>query len=183
MKLNLEAWRDKIPLLCTVAAAIGIAALVFYPRAGGGSETLDPALSRREAEDTSAYVEQLEHRLGALLAGINGVGEISIMVTLESGVEYVYATEQKTSANLLSDTLTNAQRREENSNGNEDSYIILKDANGAESPVLVKRLEPVVQGVAIVCSGAEDNVIRQKVLETTAIALGIPTTRVSVVSK
>ncbi len=179
MKLPLP---EKMPVALCVAAAVAVVLLCLIPGTGGGTGT-QPAVTRLESEDTQQYVENLESRLSTLLGSIDGVTELSVMVTLESGVEYVYATEQKSNVNLLSDTLSSTEKRVENQNDTEDSYIILKDASGGESAVLIKRLEPTVQGVAIVCRGAQDNVIRQKLLETAATALGIPTSRVSVVSK
>ncbi|NLT58390.1 MAG: hypothetical protein GXX99_05450 [Clostridiales bacterium] len=181
MKLS-KLLDNKMTLTCTLVALAGVLLLVFFPRAGTAKAERG-TVARAQEEDTARYVQQLEQRLYDLLSNIDGVGELHILVTLESGVEYVYATEQKSSVNLLSDTLSSAQKRVENQNGSEDSYIILKDATGAESPILIKRLEPVVQGVAIVCSGANDSVVRQKLIEATATALALPTTRVSVVSK
>ena len=180
MKFSLP---EKMPVTLCIVAAVGVALLCLFPSGGGSSAKTQAAVTRLEAEDTQQYVQDLETKLTTLLGSIDGVSELSLMVTLESGVEYVYATEQRSNVNLLSDTLTNAQKRVENQNDNEDSYIIIKDASGAESTVLVKRLEPVVQGVAVVCRGAEDNVVCQKLIETTAVALGLPTSRVSVVAK
>lgn len=99
-------------------------------------------------------MENLENRLSALLCSIDGVSELSVMVTLESGVEYVYATEQKSNVNLLSDTLSGTEKRVENQNEHRGLLHHPQGRLGGESAVLVKRLEPVVQGVAIVCRGA-----------------------------
>ena len=173
---------EKIPMTLCILAAAAVALLLLLPGTAGDSG-IQTAVTRLESEDTQEYVENLENRLSALLCSIDGVSELSVMVTLESGVEYVYATEQKSNVNLLSDTLSGTEKRVENQNDTEASYIILKDASGGESAVLVKRLEPVVQAVAIVCRGAQDNVICQKLLETAATALGVPTSRVSVVAK
>ena len=172
---------EKIPITLCILAAAAVALLLLLPGTAGDSG-IQTAVTRLESEDTQEYVENLENRLSALLCSIDGVSELSVMVTLESGVEYVYATEQKSNVNLLSDTLSGTEKRVENQNDTEASYII-KGASGGESAVLVKRLEPVVQGVAIVCRGAQDNVICQKLLETAATALGVPTSRVSVVAK
>ncbi|MBQ3133662.1 MAG: hypothetical protein IJC17_05275 [Clostridia bacterium] len=51
----------------------------------------------QETESTSvsadvSYAAELESRLTALVAGVEGVGECTVMITLESGTEYVYTT-------------------------------------------------------------------------------------------
>ncbi len=175
-------WREfRLPATLLIAIIVLILLLCSFP--SGISVARTKPHADTEWEDTGDYVHHLEERLGALLSSINGVRELSVMITLESGAESVYATENRSNVNLLSDTLTDSQKRVENKNDREDAYIILKDASGGESPVLLKRLEPIVQGVAIVCVGAEDPQIRQKLVETTAVVLGIPTSHVSVVAK
>jgi len=170
---------DKGPFALLLAALVAIAALALLPRGG----TASPAVPSHAEQDSAAYLTRLETRLLALLTAIDGAGELSLMITLESGPEYIYATERKSAVDALSDTLSASSARVENRNDSEDSYIIVKGADGGESPVLLRRIEPKVQGVAIVSSGAGDPTVRQKLIETASVALGIPTTRVSVVEK
>jgi stage III sporulation protein AG len=178
MELKLPA---KLPMWLLVAGAAGVLILLLVPFGTGKAETA-PA---KELEQTTVeeYRTQLEGELTELLSSIEGVSEISLMITLESAGENVYATEKRASVNLLSDSLSGSQKRVENQNDSEDSYIILKSADGSESAILVKQLQPVVKGAAIVCKGADNEIIRQKIIETTAIALDLTTNRVSVVAK
>ena len=113
MKFSLP---EKMPVTLCIVAAVGVALLCLFPSGGGSSAKTQAAVTRLEAEDTQQYVQDLETKLTTLLGSIDGVSELSLMVTLESGVEYVYATEQRSNVNLLSDTLTNAQKRVENQN-------------------------------------------------------------------
>ena len=170
---------DKGPIPLMIIAAAAIAALALLPAGQGRTDTAAPAAG----QDSAAYVASLETRLLTLLNSSEGAGDLSLMVTLESGAEYIYAPEKKSAVDALSDTLSASSARVENRNDSEDSYIIVKGADGGESPVLLRRIEPKVQGVAIVSSGAGDPTVRQKLIETASVALGIPTTRVSVVEK
>jgi stage III sporulation protein AG len=178
MELKLPA---KLPIWLLIAGAAGALLLVLAPF---GTGRTDAAPTKQQEQKTvEEYRTQLEGELTGLLSSIEGVSEINLMITLESAGEKVYATEKRASVNLLSDSLSASQKRVENQNDSEDSYIILKSADGSESAILVKQLQPVVKGAAIVCKGADNEVIRQKLIETTAIALDLPTNRVSVVAK
>ena len=179
MELKLPA---KLPIWLLVAGAAGVLILLFAPFSTGKTDTA-PSKQQQEQRTVEEYRTQLETELTELLSSIEGVSEISLMITLESAGENVYATEKRASVNLLSDSLSSSQKRVENQNDSEDSYIILKSADGSESAILVKQLQPVVKGAAIVCKGADNEIIRQKIIETTAIALDLTTNRVSVVAK
>ncbi|MPM80884.1 hypothetical protein SDC9_127935 [bioreactor metagenome] len=171
----------KLPIWLLVAGAAGVLILLFVPFGTGHTDTAPT--KQQEQRTVEEYRTQLESELTELLSSIEGVSEISLMITLESAGENVYATEKRASVNLLSDSLSGSQKRVENQNDSEDSYIILKSADGSESAILVKQLQPVVKGAAIVCKGADNEIIRQKIIETTAIALDLTTNRVSVVAK
>ncbi len=177
MQIKLPA---KFPFWIITAGAVGAMLIVFAP----SLTSSEPVAAQVESEKTAdQYKDKIEAELLELLSAIDGVSEISLMVTVESAGENVYATEKKSTINLLSDTLTTEEKRVENQNDNEDSYIIVTAPDGSEQPILLKELEPVVNGVAIVCRGAQDDTIRQKLIETTAVALNLPTNRVSVVAK
>jgi stage III sporulation protein AG len=171
----------KLPFWLLIAGAAGALILVLAPLGTGQTDAAPK--TQQEQRSVEEYKTQLEGELTELLSSIEGVSEISLMITLESAGENVYATEKRASVNLLSDSLSTSQKRVENQNDSEDSYIILKSADGSESAILVKQLQPVIKGAAIVCKGADNEVIRQKIIETTAIALDLSTNRVSVVAK
>ncbi|HWP80402.1 MAG TPA: hypothetical protein VN446_07125 [Candidatus Acidoferrum sp.] len=178
MELKLPA---KLPMWLLIVGAAGVLMLLLVPFGTGKTAAAPkPQPAQKSVEE---YRTQLEGELTELLSSIEGVSEISLMITLESAGENVYATEKNTSVNLLSDSLSASQKRVENQNDSEDNYIILKSADGSESAILIKQLQPVVKGAAIVCKGADNEVIRQKLIETTAIALDLSTNRVSVVAK
>jgi stage III sporulation protein AG len=87
------------------------------------------------------YEKQLEQKLERAITAIDGVGEVTIVVTLDSLSETVYS----------------------------------ERGSGVKTVIT-----PKVRGVAIICDGADDVVVKQKVVETTARLLGVNTTRISV---
>ena len=86
------------PRAASLAAALGVAAMVLilcselWP-ASGGSRTGDGASSGQTA---ASYRAGLEQQLAGLIAQVEGAGETTVMVTLESGEERIYATDTQT---------------------------------------------------------------------------------------
>ncbi len=96
-----------------------------------------------------AYASNLESKLENVLSQVKGAGEVSVLVTLGSGFEYVYATEEEI--------------RETSSGTTTTSTIILVSGE----PVLVKEIYPEINGVLVSATGADD--ISVKVNLITAI--------------
>ncbi len=103
---------------------------------------------------TEEYATYLENKLSNVLSHINGAGDVSVMVTLECGVEYVYATnktEETTSSTVSGTTTTQTTVTEE---------VILVSVSGKASPIILKENLPKVSGVVIVASGANNISVR-----------------------
>ncbi len=119
--------------------------------------------------EVSYYTENLEERIAGLCRASGGVGEVSVFLTLESGSEYVYATnsDQKEGANG-------------DYSGSREYLIVTAD--GSSSPVQVTEIYPKVRGVAVVCSGGDSPEIKKRLTELLSAALGIPSNRIRVSS-
>lgn len=68
----------------------------LFPGSQGQSGT--PAAGEGSM-NSQEYLEKTEARLERLLSGVQGVGKVSVMLTLEHGVEYRYAKDEKLSQN------------------------------------------------------------------------------------
>ena len=129
---------------------------------------------------TTEYIAGLEYRLTELLSQIDGVGRTQVMVTLASGVEYVYARDETRNIDLVRDGNDEARIIHQTENV-EERFILVDTERGRREPLVLKRLQPRIQGVIVVCEGADDIRVEKKVISVVTTALGIPSTRVSVV--
>jgi len=127
------------------------------------------------------FVTQLEERLQSLISEIEGVGRNRVMVTLESGVEYVYAQEQRRSTDTTHGAGGEIPVGGRTQESVEQRFILVDTEFGRREALVLTRIPPRVQGVIIVCEGANNPVVEQKLISVVTTALGIPSTRVSVV--
>lgn len=131
---------------------------------------------------TEEYAAQLEEKLQRLIGSIQGVGAAQVMVTLEHGIEYVYAQQEKSSTDKkLEPGSEESGERLDYKYDVEYSYVFVDNGYGDKRPLLRTELQPKVQGVVVVCEGADDIRVQQNVTNVVTTALHIPTTRVCVV--
>ncbi len=131
-----------------------------------GKETKKKAAMQTEPAKTD-YSADLEQRLTEFIASIEGAGSVKVMVTLESGEEQVFARDNDSSAETGADGRNNWKEKSE--------YIIIDG-----EAVRVKVLSPEVRGVAVVCTGADSEKVRQEITGAVCALLGISAARVSV---
>ncbi len=112
------------------------------------------------------YTEILEQRITALCTSISGVQEATVLLTLESGSEYVYAQNTTTSG----------------SNTGAWDYVIIQQGEGEEA-VMVTEIYPRVRGVAVVCTGGDSAAVQQTITELLSASLGISSNRIRVAGR
>lgn len=144
-----------------VVLAILGAALLVFPGVWNVKEKKES-----DADPAVLYSEALEEKLERLCCGINGVRSAKVLVTLDGGSEYVYAE--------------NSERRQSSDSfATVKDYLIVEGKNGS-APVAVSEIYPKIRGVAIVCTGGDEPVMREKIVSLVSAALGISSNRISV---
>ena len=141
---------------------------------------------KQEAETPSeniqteySYAEDLEKRLTNIVSSISGAGKTKVMVTLENGVESVYAADEKQSVERSSGEQTGGVEVNEKSN-TENEYIILQSNGSRDEGLVIKVIQPKIRGVAIVCEGGDSAYVQQRITQAVTAVLDIGASRVSI---
>lgn len=120
-----------------------------------------------------------EVRLEEILSQINGVGNVDVMITYETGPEIIPAV----------DVQENSESREERSNDGGTILDTSKDSSKSivtvnnEDLLVLKEIKPRVKGVIIVAEGAENMVIKNNIINAAAAVFDISVDRVVVFQK
>lgn len=147
-----------------VIGGVGIALLLLSEIIPKRTAVTEPTVT------TEQFVEQTEERLETLVGSIEGAGRCRVLLTLDNGVEYVYATEERTAT----DNRENAQ-----SNDSERTAILVDTGDGREG-LLVTEIQPTVRGVVVVCEGGDNEAVRARVTEAVTVALDLSAKKVCV---
>lgn len=170
-------WRLRI----IVALGLLGMALILLSQFIGPDKAGKPADTSTAEFVSEEYIAELEAKLTALIAGIDGVGEARVMVTLESGVEYVYAQEEKRNTDLVREEEPQAASARVSEKENVEQTYIFVEQDGQQQPLLRMALQPKVQGVVVVCEGADKAQVKQDLIHVVTTALNISSNRVCVV--
>lgn len=148
---------------------IGLSGLL--PKADKAKSTQAQTAARLTAEE---FTQKTEEKLADIIRSIEGAGECRVMVTLENGVEYVYATEEKINTDRQEDDGRISQRDDS------DKSIIVVDTEDGKQGLLVTELQPTVKGVVVVCEGGDQPLVQQRIISTITTALNLSSKRVCV---
>lgn len=137
-----------------------------------------------QISDTVSVESSLEQRLSQVLEQIEGIGEVSVSVTLAAGPEYLYAVNQKSDEREITEkderggTRTTTER-------NEDGQLVLVQQvdTGKQQPLVVKELRPTIKGVLVVAAGARDARVREELTKAVQTVLDLPAYKIKVMPK
>ncbi len=119
------------------------------------------------------YRKILEDSVSEIVREITGDKRAVVVVTLENGMRYSYADATVTDAENFEDS----DSTQESSSASR-SYITVRTADGGEKALIVTEYMPDVRGVAIVCSGGDNEQTAEKIKGAVTAALHITSKRV-----
>ena len=131
-----------------------------------------PQTPRTDAAAAMEETASLEGRICAILRQMDGVGEASVLLTVESGEETGYAYDRTESRSQQGDSASLNQQRE---------LVTLSDSGG-QSPVSLRQQAPVYRGAVVVCQGGDSAAVRLAVTQVIQSLTGLSADRI-VISK
>lgn len=152
-------------------------ALIFLseliPKKEEKSESENTNYSCETSDETENYKIQIQTELTQILSQIQGVGNCTVMVTVEGTTEYVYAE--------------NSSRYTDQKDGYvSDKYendIVMTEKDGERQALIKKIIKPQINGVVVVCDGGGDAKINERVIKTVSTVLNIASSKICVESK
>lgn len=136
---------------------------------GGSPQEVGTALP---AEPLMTDAAALQTQLEEILKNAAGVGEVRVLLTLDSSGERQLAQDIKREFRGQTDT------PEEYS---ESSQTVLVDADSGEGPVETRRICPTYRGALVVCQGGDRPEVQLAVIRAVSVLTGLSSDRVAVV--
>ena len=170
-KISAKSCLNKKLLLIVLMLVSGIVMLLASELRNNEKTVSSELTQPTSVSDMQEYSEKLEQRLMSIISSIEGAGATRVMVTLESGGEDIYLHDSDYGENAASDGKNSFERK--------DEYIII-DGSSGEQGIIVRRAEPRVRGVAVVCEGGGSETVRAQITEAVTALLDISSARVSV---
>ncbi len=149
-----------------VIGLLGIVLLAFPQK------EKDHSLKKAEVSYSKQYVEETEKKLEKTLQKIDGVGKVSVMITLESSEELIYAQNEKESTDMQDSPSYDGENLKKESSRREKTYVF-SDYGKDRSALKISSTEPKIKGVIVVCEGGGNSLVKSRVTEACSVGLGI----------
>lgn len=163
----------KNPKLLIILGLGGIV-LIFISSFFNKSDDKSQSTTTSESNYTAQYYcETLEKNVKSIVTSITGDKKATVVITLESGIRYSYASTDETDTSSVTGSAT-----DQSSESKKQSYITVKTADGGEQALIVTQIMPEVRGVAIICEGGNNEITAEKIKNAVTAALNINSKRV-----
>ena len=173
-------------LLGTAGIAIMLLGSVFQPSSLPTNRS--PATTDKSSETTLAsrknpntmdeYEAMYEKELKENLGNISGVGQVSVMVNIDSSEELVVDKNRNQSNQTTKESDNKGATRENTTQSNQDQTVM-----AGNQPVVLKTIRPKIRGVMVVAEGANNLQVKAWILEAVERVLGVPSYKISILPK
>ena len=147
---------------------------------GDGTMGVVRTTSSGSADSMDTYEAELEKRICAILAGVDGVGEVEVMVVLKSSEEKV----------LHVDTNTSVSTTEEKGEGGTSRIVRQQDlseytvmGSQSQTPIVEKELSPELSGIIISADGGGNAVVKTEISEAMEALFGLPAHKIKLLKR
>ena len=134
-----------------------------------------------EEGNPGGYAGELEERLESLLASMEGVGNVKVMVTLDSSREQVVEKDIPSTMDTTKETDSTGGSRDVINSRQEETTVYVTDSAGNKTPYVSKIREPSIEGVTVVAQGGGNAVIQKNITEVIQALFGIEAHKIKVV--
>ena len=134
-----------------------------------------------EEDNTGGYAGELEERLESLLASMEGVGNVKVMVTLDSSREQVVEKDVPYSMDTTKETDSAGGSRDVVNSKQEETTVYVTDQAGNKTPYISKTLEPAIEGVTVVAQGGGNAVVQKNITDVIQALFGVEAHKIKVV--
>lgn len=139
-------------------------------------------IKEQEVNDVlSSYEASQKDQLKTILSSIEGVGKVEVMLTLESTSEKVPAVDV-TKSTTNTNEKDNSGGTRENVQQTDGTKIVMSNTGDTNTPLILKVLNPKINGVVIVAEGGENKTLQYNIIKTVSTLYNIPEHKVSVFS-
>lgn len=177
MKWKEEKQRGRILL---VLGIVGLCLILLSELLA--APAVEETILQSQSEENEVYITNMEEKLSRLVENVSGAGKCHVMITLEQGVQYVYASESKKVVDeTQSHDGTDSSKIQQKDNS--ERSIVLLEENGVSRALVETSKEPQVKGVVVVCDGGNSSIVQERITQLLTTVLGIGSNQVCVVPR
>ncbi len=183
---------EKLPkknqLLIILLAGVLLLVIVFpVPDSSDGAdqeaEKTQDALSSVNVRDNGDYEKYLEEKTARVLKDVEGVGEVTVMITLKSDGQKIIEKDQSSSSQSTQEEDSSGGTRSVEDQSSDKTSVYEQTAEGASTPYVSKELAPEVEGVVVIADGGDNAVVAQNITEAVQALFGVEAHKIKIMKR
>ncbi|MCM1180141.1 MAG: hypothetical protein NC347_07800 [Clostridium sp.] len=124
--------------------------------AGGNTDAV-------KSSQNNAYIDGLENKLEQTIAGMEGAGEVLVMITCKDTGEKILDKNQPYESET--EKAKEDGRESERTRIQSDQETVLIEQEGDTTPIVVLEKYPEIEGVVVVCEGGDNSALALRIKE------------------
>lgn len=132
--------------------------------------------------EDGAYEAYLEEKTEKTLRQVDGVGEVTVMITLSSGGQKVVEKDQSSSDQTTEEADSSGGTRTVKEMRSDKTSIYTQE-DGRSEPYVSKELAPEVEGVVVIADGGGDAVTAQEITEAVQALFGVEAHKIKIMKR
>lgn len=181
---------EKLPkknqLLIILLIGILLLVIVFPSPGGEEKETKESGMSASATasqDSQGEYEAYLEEKTAETLRQVDGVGEVTVMITLKSGGQKIVEKDQSSSAQTTEEEDSSGGVRSVEDISSDKTSIYEQEADGTSTPYVSKELFPEIEGVVVIAEGGDNAVVAQNITEAVQALFGVEAHKIKIMKR
>lgn len=136
-----------------------------------------------EIRDSGDYERYLEEKTSRILEDVEGVGEVTVMITLKSDGQKIIEKDQSSSSQSADEEDSSGGTRSVEDQSSDKTSIYEQTADGSSTPYVSKELAPEVEGVVVIADGGDNAVVAQNITEAVQALFGVEAHKIKIMKR
>ena len=136
-----------------------------------------------EIRDNGDYERYLEEKTSRILEDVEGVGEVTVMITLKSDGQKIIEKDQSSSSQSADEKDSSGGTRSVEDQSSDKTSIYEQTADGSSTPYVSKELAPEVEGVVVIADGGDNAVVAQNITEAVQALFGVEAHKIKIMKR
>lgn len=145
-----------------------------------GQELNQTSASLGSEANEMDYVVELENRLKNMLKKVEGIGEVEVMITIESSREKVILKDSPYTQDSSNEADGQGGSRIINELSKEEETVLVQSEEGGAVPYIIKEIEPKIAGVVVIAQGGGNTKVINEINSAIEALFGVPIHKIKV---
>ncbi len=133
--------------------------------------------------DMGEYETYLEKKTADILRQVDGVGEVTVMITLKSGGQKIIEKDQSSTSQTTEESDSAGGVRTVEDTVSDKTSIYEQQSDGSSVPYVSKELSPEVEGVVVIADGGDNAVTAKSITEAVQALFGVEAHKIKIMKR